>query len=683
MRPHGGDVREAVTARSAAADAAPAPDALIDDTVRARALDLIVRRCGPGARARAAAGIARVAARWQASDGDGDAFTALCDTQFVEEASDRARLLDRLEAIITLVDGHLHEIRRGLRRWSDLEVPTAPIDALAAVFHPAPDLTERWFGQRIAFAALLNFAPPSLAEMVADGPTWSVDRWAEARVAQRFGARVPEALNRALRDAYHAADAFVNAHHIRVDNLVDAAGRRWFEPGRKLVAHWLIREAIRDGYRAADPAEGAARMRALSWVMRRHIDGTVPRDQIGDGEDGPWDPSANTVAGAAVTPDGQVGPERFTHWLAHFRAARAIDAHDPDGLDAVARACRREREIGEDDVERLLVELLDAPERTVVHDWLRRRLGRPLEPFDIYFDATLPSADADVLDAAVAERFPTAEAFEAALPEVLAALGFAPSDAAFLGSRVRVELARGAGHAVSPGLPEYAAWLRTNGRAGRLTWAGFEIAMHELGHNLEQLISVHRVPRPALRGVPNTACSEAFAFLFQAEARRVLGVAPAVEPATADAARSLESALSAIQIAGPGLLELRAWRWLYAHPDADAPALRDAVLGIADEVWARHFATAFGPDPYALLAAYQHLIAYPLYLPNYAIGHIISHQIRRHLAGRDLASETLRICAIGNVTPDLWMTRAVGEPLSARGLVEDAAAAVRVLGPAD
>ncbi|MEO8082476.1 MAG: hypothetical protein ABI780_01505 [Ardenticatenales bacterium] len=648
------------------------------------AVDRIVARCGETARASAAAGVARVADRWRSDDGDDEAFIAFCAMHYVEEAGDRARLLDRLESIVSQVDGHLYEIRRGLRRWSDLDVPPAPvIDDLAAVFEPAPDLADQWFKQGVAFVALLHFAPPTLPILLADGPTWSVDRWVEARVAGRFGARVPEALLRVLRDTYHAAETFVSSHHIRVDNLIDASGQRWFEPGRALVAHWLIREAIRDGYRAADPQVGVARMRALAWVMRRHTDGTVPRGQIGDGEAGPWDAAANTIAGEPVTAEEQYGPERYEHWLAQFRAARALDAFEPDAPNAITRACARDREIDEHEVEDLLVQLLDAPERSEINGWLRRRLGRPLEAFDIYFDAALPSADADVLDAAVAARFPTAAAFEAALPSVLESLGFAPADASFLGERVRVEVARGAGHAVSPGRPEYAAWLRTNGRNGQIGWAGFDIAMHELGHNIEQLTSLHRVPRPALRGVPNTACSEAFAFLFQAEARRVLGVAPDVDPAVVDAATTLESALSAIQIAGPALLELRAWRWLYAHPDADANALRDTVLGLADDLWARHFAADFGPDPYALLAAYQHMISYPLYLPNYAIGHMISHQIRRHLAGRDLAAETLRICAIGSVTPALWMERAVGEGLSARRLVEGAALAVRRLDTGD
>ena len=56
----------------------------------------------------------------------------------------------------------------------------------------------------------------------------------------------------------------------------------------------------------------------------------------------------------------------------------------------------------------------------------------------------------------------------------------------------------------------------------RLGWDGFDTAMHELGHNLEQLISTHFVPRPLLRNVPNTACTEAFAFLYQNKAKKSL-----------------------------------------------------------------------------------------------------------------------------------------------------------------
>jgi hypothetical protein len=135
---------------------------------------------------------------------------------------------------------------------------------------------------------------------------------------------------------------------------------------------------------------------------------------------------------------------------------------------------------------------------------------------------------------------------------------------------------------------------------------------------------------------------------------------------------TVETMLEACQIAGPALLELHVWRWLYKNPKADAESLRSQVLTIADELWTAHFREYFGPDPYATLAAYQHMVGYPLYLADYALGHTISHQVRQFVGKRDLSTETHRICAIGRVTPEAWMQQAVGCGIDAKLLGRDA-----------
>ena len=118
-------------------------------------------------------------------------------------------------------------------------------------------------------------------------------------------------------------------------------------------------------------------------------------------------------------------------------------------------------------------------------EWLRTRLGRALEPHDIYFEDIAEVKPAEEMNAAVKRMFPDEKAFERKLPEVLKGLGFKPDEAEFLGSRIRVEIARGSGHAMRPGKPEYGAWLRTSRLDAELGWDGFDTAMHELGHNLE------------------------------------------------------------------------------------------------------------------------------------------------------------------------------------------------------
>lgn len=664
---------------SPAAAPAAASGSSLPPEAAAAVVERLVGRHGAGERARIAGGVGRVAAHWTEADGDAGAFEDFCARHYCADPIERDRLLARLEAAIEALDGHLFEIRRHLRRGADLRGDALPAaDALLATFNPAPDLTDQLYRQGIAFLALLNFERPDLATMLAEGADWSLDRWAETRITRRFGPRVPAAVDRQIREAHFAADAFVSGFHVPVGNLVDAEGQAWFEPERKLVAHWLIREQLRAGYARPD---GLPLQRALAWVMRRTIDGSLPAALMAGTAEGTWDPQANTLAGRPVAEDEALGPERYARWLAVFGAAQALDAFHPEHPSALARRFGLEREIPEAEVERILTDLLEAPVRRDLATLMRRCLGRPLEAHDIYFEEVLPARPVEDLDARVTERYPDAAAFERDLPALLRRLGFAAEDADFFGTRIRVEIARGAGHAMPPGTAASEAWLRTNSLADCLGWDGFEIGMHELGHNLEQLASLHRVPRPALRGVPNAACTEAFAFLYQSLAPQVIVLEPppdAIDPFDLEAIRGM---LAACQIAGPGLVELQAWRWLYAHPEADPAALRDAVLRIAGEVWERHYARDFGPDPYAILAAYQHMVAYPLYLPDYALGQLIAHQVRAHMRGADLAAETLRICSIGRLTPALWMQRAVGAPIGPEALIRDAAAALSRMAP--
>jgi len=57
----------------------------------------------------------------------------------------------------------------------------------------------------------------------------------------------------------------------------------------------------------------------------------------------------------------------------------------------------------------------------------------------------------------------------------------------------------------------------------------------------------------------------------------------------------------------------------------------------------------------------------------------MSHQIRSYMRGKDLAHETKRITSLGCLTPDLWMRKAVGSPVSALPLARDAAEGLPLL----
>jgi len=646
------------------------------DSDRAAAVEAIVAAHGAASRDRAALGVAQCARSWRGSDGDATAFRQFCVDHFAASPEDRRRLLDRLEVALEQVEGHLYEMRRNLRRWSDLVGDDMPkVDAMLATFDPAPDLAEQCYAQKLAFVALLNFEKPTLDRMLAEGRAWSPDRWAEARVAGSFSPRIPKEVADLARRISFEANDWVAHFHVPVGTMVDPQGKRWFEPDRALLTHWLVREEIKAGYN--DP-EGVRKQRALAWVLARTIDGSVPKAVLDRAAKEDWDPARNTIGGR---PAGEtMGLARYERWIDQFRLARAVDPHHPDHPTAIDRKFGLDREIPEAVGEQLLVDLLRAPVRRDLAALLRRRLNRPLEPFDVYFDDLFEKRPAEELNAAVRRLCRDERELEARLPEILRGLGFAEGDAEFLGRRVRVEIARGSGHAMRPQLGEYGAWLRTNRLKDELGWDGFDTAMHELGHNLEQLCSTFFVPRTSLRGVPNTACTEAFAFLYQGLAKRVLGLEDPAAAARAEHESTISGMLMACQIAGPGLVELRTWRWLYSQGDAATPAsLREALLRISREVWAEFFAEDFGADPYHLLGAYQHMIAHPLYLPDYALGRMISQQVATAMRGKDLAAETKRICSIGLLTPDAWMRQAVGGPLSAQSLVDEATTALRAI----
>jgi hypothetical protein len=310
------------------------------------------------------------------------------------------------------------------------------------------------------------------------------------------------------------------------------------------------------------------------------------------------------------------------------------------------------------------------------------RLGRPLEPFDIWYAGFKPRArhtEAD-LDALTRKRYPDAAAYAADMPRMLQGLGFSAERARFLAERIVVEPARGSGHAFGAARRDDKAHLRTRVNKDGMDYKGYNIAVHEMGHNVEQVFSVSTIDHTLLLGVPNTAFTEALAFVFQARDLELLGLAGA-DPAAAPL-RALEELWATREIAGVALVDMAAWRWLYAHPDATPAQFREAVVGIARDVWNRHFAPLFGTKDVTLLAVYSHMVDSGLYTPDYPLGHLIAFQVDRHfrtLPG-PMGPEFERVCQLGSITPDAWMRQAVGAPLSAQPLLDAAGKALHDLG---
>ena len=213
------------------------------------------------------------------------------------------------------------------------------------------------------------------------------------------------------------------------------------------------------------------------------------------------------------------------------------------------------------------------------------------------------------------------------------------------------------------------AHLRTRVEKTGMNYKGFNIAVHEMGHNVEQTFSLNDIDHTLLRGVPNTAFTEALAFVFQGHDLELLGL-PAPD-ARSEAEKTLNDFWGTYEIAGVALVDMAVWHWMYDHPQASPHELNEATVEIAKGIWNRYYAPIFNRKDVVLLGVYSHMIDSFLYLPDYPIGHMIANQIEEQMkkAG-NIGSEFERMAKMGQVTPDLWMKNATGRPVGPEALLE-------------
>ncbi len=276
---------------------------------------------------------------------------------------------------------------------------------------------------------------------------------------------------------------------------------------------------------------------------------------------------------------------RYAKLLAQFQAARRADPYVPVAPTAIARSFELGRELPEARVKALLEQVLTSPLVPRVAKEIEPRLGRKLEPQDLWyagFKASGKLSEAE-LDALTRKRYPTAEAFAKDMPRILQGLGFSKERASFLSEHIRVDPSRGAGHAMPAMRRGDFPRLRTRVGPSGMDYKGYNIAVHELGHNVEQVFSLYDVDHTLLAGVPNNAFTEALAFVFQARDLELLGQAK--PDAASERERVLNDFWQTWEIAGVALVDIAVWHWMYEHPDATpARAARGGGAHLAGDV---------------------------------------------------------------------------------------------------
>lgn len=646
--------------------------ATVNKTVKA-----LVEKYGESERPRIERSIKQMAEFWTEDDGSKKEFFDFCLSNFVPQGEKLDQVFERLSNYFEVISGHFNKITLELNRQLHLDLgEILPVDLMFAGYDPSANLINDFFKNKIAFYVILNFPNYSLEEKNTLGSKWSRKEWAFARLGDIFTSRVPSEYLQKISEVSTKADSYISQYNIFVGNLVDDNFKTYFPKDKKLISHWNLRDEIKSQYGKED---GLFKQKMIYQVMKHIINQTIPENVINNPEYS-WNPFKNKVF-----KDGKEVPfkpepnTRYEHLLNNFLVRKAVDKFYPQYPTYISRKFDLEFEISEKEIENLFVELLSSPTVKKVANLIQKRLNRPLEPFDIWYDGFKARSllDEAKLTEITRSKYPNNEAFAKDLPNILMKLGFSSDLANFIASKVEVDPARGAGHAWGAQMRSEKAHLRTRIPPEGMDYKGYNIAIHEFGHNVEQTLTLQKVDYYMLNGVPNTAFTEAMAFIFQKRDLQLLGISNP-EP-NAKYLDVLDNFWSAYEIMGVALVDMYVWNWLYKNPNATPEELKQAVISIAKDVWNKYYAPVFGIKDEPILAIYSHMIDYPLYLPAYPLGHVIEFQIEKYIEGKNFAEELYRILTQGRLTPQIWMRNAVGSDISVKPMIDSAEEALKYI----
>ncbi|MFW6350833.1 MAG: hypothetical protein ACOC2E_00460 [Bacteroidota bacterium] len=634
----------------------------IDEVTVEKVKDQLMEEYGREHEFRIERGVEKAALLWRESDGTTEDFSDFCMENFIADQSELDQVFDRLANNFEYLYGYMGRIGVELNRQiHEDRGPILPIDQQFGAYNASAHIQNDFFENKIAFMIVLNFPQYTLEEKNEMGKNWSDRQWGYARLGEYYQARIPPAIIQENSRIYSEGRLYISEYNIYAGKLLSSDMETPFPENMRLLAHWNIRDEIKSNY---DQSDGLEKQQMLYNVMLRIINQDIPMEVI-NSDQYEWDPINNQVYQDGETINFQ--PEdtrRYQYLLDNFNAMKSVDPYYSQLDTYIKRRFDSSMEIPMEEVENLFTQYASSPLLKDVAMLIKERLGRDLQPFDLWYNGFvgrggLPESE---LDKITKQRYPNATAMDQDLPRMLIDLGFSTEKANFIGEKVDVDAARGSGHAMRASMREKPSHLRTRIDADGMNYKGYNIAIHEFGHNVEQTISVHEVDNYFINGIPNTGFTEAIAFMFQKRDLELLGI-DQPDPMM-QYMEVLDIFWDNYEMMGVSLVDMRVWEWMYENPDASALQLKEAVVEIAKEVWNEYYADVFGVSDIPLLAIYSHMIQSPLYLMNYPYGRLIMFQLEDYIEGRDFAEEIFRIYSIGRLTPQRWMDEAVGNQIS-------------------
>lgn len=623
-------------------------------------------------------GVRHAASLWRDADGTPEDFVKFCSDNFIADPTQKEASFKRFSEYLESLYGHFNKLSLDMQENVTLQKgDLLPIDPLFAGYNPGAHMMSDFYENKIAFIVALNFPYYSTEDKNISGENWTPLEWGYARMGDVFSSRVPSELVQLSSKVSADADAYIADYNIYMGNLLNDDKEKLFPADMILLSHWNLRDEIKANY--ANKQLGFEKQDLIYHVMQRIVDQSIPKAVINSGKQD-WNPVTNEVfVSGTKTESVAETDDRYQQILNTFHVYQALDPYYPTMNTAIQRAFSMGMQIPQPQVQKLFNELLSSSQVQEVASIIKKRLGRKLSPWDIWYDGfkARSSISEESLNAITQKKYPNAKALEDDLGNILLKLGFTKEKATFIASRVSVDPARGSGHAWGASMKSEKAHLRTRIPATGMNYKGYNIAIHEFGHNVEQTISLNDVPNYMINGVPNTAFTEALAFVFQERDLFLLNMKD--RNPKKDYLKTLDIFWSVYEIMGVSMVDMKMWQWLYSNPKSTAEELKEAVMQISKDVWNTYYAPVFGMKDQIILGIYSHMVNSPMYLPNYAFGHLIHFQLEEHFKTLEFAPEVLRIFALGQLTPNEWMKQAVGTGLSNEAILKATEEAVEKL----
>jgi hypothetical protein len=605
-------------------------------------------------------GLKQVSKLWKKEDGSEEDFKNFVLENFISDEDKLNNIFCTFEKNIEQINGITFELSRFLREPLDLNVgELSNLDDLFLKYDLQSHIMEDFYKSKIAFLILLNFKQYSFEKLEKIENSLSRENLAKIALVDTFSYRIPVNLEQKLSDSLIEANNYISNYNIYINNIIDSNENNLFKKELKLISHWGLRDEIQNQYNYNG---GLEKQRLIHNIMNKIIKQELPKEFINN---------KDYIYKYNDDKNNKEDITRYEKLLNVFLAEKEINKYYLNKNSLIDNKFNLERQMSKDKVKEILEEVLTAPVLKDVAAYISKKLNRPLEPFDIWYNGFTKDSgiNEDELDPIIKQKYPNVKYFQNDLENILSKLKFCPD---FLKNKITVDNGRGCGHAMEAHRKEDNAHIRIRFDEDGLTYKNFVVAMHELGHAVEQVFSLNYMDHYLLAGVPNTAFTECFAFIFQNKVSEIL------ELPTTDNKNLyvLDLLWETFEISGVAMTDIEIWEWLCNNEKATAQELKEAVLNISKNVWNKYFSSVLGIKDQVLLSIYSHIIDCGLYTPDYPLGLIIKFQLESYLKNKSLSEEMFRMCKIGSVSPNLWMNIAVGESISASSLIEAAKKAI-------